>query len=50
MRDRKQGICWQCWQKRELNSCGLCDDCWEIFPFIREGCNGVVTVRKGTDF
>lgn len=47
MGNRRKGICWECNEERMLNSCGICEDCWEKFPFIRKGCSGVVTILKG---
>ena len=40
------GICWNCAKEGQVNTCGLCEDCWAGFPFIRGGCDGVVTVTK----
>jgi len=43
MSDGKKGICWNCGEKREVNSCGVCEDCWEAFPFLHDGCGGGIT-------
>jgi len=45
----EKGICWCCWELHLVNTCGVCEECWEKFPFLREGCKGEIAkkVYKG---
>lgn len=32
------GICWMCSNGGYINSCGVCEECWDKFAFLRRGC------------
>lgn len=38
MKTKELHRCWQCGEEAEVNSCGVCEHCWEEFGFLREGC------------
>ena len=35
-RKEEDHICWACGRNTEVNSCGICKDCWIQFSYLRD--------------
>lgn len=38
MKNKEKAICWECGESREVNTYGICLECWDALPFLRESC------------